>query len=78
MSQEKELMILFLYTWEEKITKAQRIKARKTGDTSHVNKGLFKKVYTINEEGERVPLVQESNTKVKMELKEPTSIMYTK
>ena len=53
------------YSWEEKITKAQRIKARKTGDTSHVNKGLFKKVYKINEEGERVPLIQESTFKGK-------------
>ena len=53
------------YSWEEKITKAQRIKARKTGDTSHVNKGLFKKVYKINEEGKRVPLIQESTFKGK-------------
>jgi hypothetical protein len=48
------------YSWEENITKNQRIKARKTGDTSHVNKGLFKKVYRINEKGEKVPLVQKS------------------
>jgi hypothetical protein len=54
-----------VYTWEEKISKAQRIKAKKTGDTSHVNKGLFKKVYTINEQGERVPLVQKSEYKGK-------------
>lgn len=48
------------FTWEEKISKKQRIKARKTGDTSHVNRGLFKKVYTVNEAGKRVPLIQES------------------
>ena len=48
------------YSWEEKISKKQRIKSRKTGDMSHVNKGLFKKVYTINENNERVPLVQKS------------------
>ena len=54
-----------VYTWEEKISKAQRIKAKKTGDTSHVNKGLFKKVYTINEQGERIPLVQKSEYKGK-------------
>ena len=53
------------YSWEEKITKNQRIKARRTGDTSHVNKGLFKKVYRINEKGERVPLIQESKFKGK-------------
>ena len=48
------------YSWEEKISKKQRIKSRKTGDMSHVNKGLYKKVYRINEKGERVPLLQES------------------
>ena len=51
------------YTWEENISKKQRIKSRKTGDTSHVNKGLFKKVYRINDEGKRVPLIQESTFK---------------
>jgi len=53
------------FTWEEKISKKQRIKARKTGDTSHVNRGLFKKVYRINEQGERVPLEQKSEYKGK-------------
>jgi hypothetical protein len=53
------------FTWEDKITKNQRIKARKTGDTSHINRGLFKKVYTINEDGVRVPLIQESTFKGK-------------
>ena len=48
------------FTWEDKITKNQRIKSRRTGDTAHVNKGLFKKVYTVNEDGKRVPLIQES------------------
>lgn len=49
-----------VYSWEDNISKKQRIKSRKTGDMSHVNKGLFKKVYTINENNERVPLVQKS------------------
>ena len=53
------------FTWEEKISKKQRIKARKTGDTSHVNRGLFKKVYRINEQGKRVPLEQKSEYKGK-------------
>jgi hypothetical protein len=53
------------YSYEGEITKAQRIKARKTGDTSHVYKGLFKKVYRKNEEGVRVPLVQTSTFKGK-------------
>ena len=48
------------FTWEDKITKNQRIKSRRTGDTAHINKGLFKKVYTVNEDGKRVPLIQES------------------
>jgi hypothetical protein len=48
------------FTWEDKITKNQRKKARRTGDTSHINRGLFKKVYTIDENGKRVPLIQES------------------
>jgi len=53
------------YSYEGQITKAQRIKARRIGDTSHVNKGLFKKVYKINDEGKRVPLIQESTFKGK-------------
>ena len=48
------------YSYEGQLTKNQRIKARRIGDTSHVNKGLFKKVYKINNEGKRVPLIQES------------------
>ena len=53
------------FTWEDKITKNQRKKARRTGDTSHINRGLFKKVYTVNEDGKRVPLIQESMYKDK-------------
>ena len=49
-----------VYSSETKISKKQRIKSRRTGDTSHVSKGLFKKVYRINDEGIRVPLIQES------------------
>ena len=45
-----------VYTYEGKITNAQRIKARRTGDTSHVFKGLFKKVY----KSDGTPLIQES------------------
>jgi hypothetical protein len=54
-----------VYSSEGKLTKAQRIKARRTSDTSHVEKGLFKKVYTVNENGKRVPLIQESEYKGK-------------
>jgi len=49
-----------VYSYEGKITKTQRIKARRTGDTSHVNKGLYKKVYTTDKDGNPTPLIQES------------------
>jgi hypothetical protein len=53
------------FTWEDKITKNQRKKVRRTGETFHINRGLFKKVYTVNEDGVRVPLIQESMYKDK-------------
>ena len=49
-----------VYSSEAKISKNQRIKARRIGDTSHVSKGLFKKVYTTDENGNPTPLIQES------------------
>lgn len=45
-----------VYSWETKITKAERARRKKVGDTSHVNKGLFRKVYGANGK----PLVQVS------------------
>lgn len=52
-----------VYTWDNYISKAKRILARKTGDRSHVNKLLMKKVYTLNDKGERVPLINISEDK---------------
>ena len=49
-----------VYAWENRISKADKAKARKKGDRSYINKGLFQKVYYTNENGERVPLIQES------------------
>jgi len=53
-----------VYQWENYITKEDKIKARKTGDYSYINRMLMKKVYTI-EDGKRVPLVHYSNSKGK-------------
>jgi hypothetical protein len=55
-----------VYTWENRISKADKAKARRKGDRSYINKGLFQKVYYTNEDGLRVPLVQvsEYNDKV--------------
>lgn len=52
-----------VYTWENKISKADKAKARKKGDRSYINKGLFQKVYTVDNEGKRVPLLQVSEYK---------------
>ncbi len=49
-----------VYSWDNYISKAKRILAKKTGDRSHVNKLLMKKVYTINDKGERVALINTS------------------
>lgn len=55
-----------VYTWENKISKADKAKARKKGDRSYINKGLFQKVYTVDNEGKRVPLLQVSEYKGKI------------
>lgn len=49
-----------VYSWEDKISKSERIKRKKTGDRSHIHKGLFKKVYETNENNEIVPLIHTS------------------
>ena len=55
-----------VYTWENRISKADKAKARRKGDRSYINKGLFQKVYYTNEDGLRVPLVQVSEYKGKV------------
>jgi hypothetical protein len=48
------------YTWENKISKADKAKARKKSDRSYINKGLFQKVYTVDKDGKPTPLIQSS------------------
>jgi len=51
-----------VYSWESKINKAEKIRARKAGDTSYINKALMQKVY----KSDGTPLIQtaEYNGKV--------------
>lgn len=53
------------YTWQPntRLTSYEKSKMRREGDYSYMKKGLFKKVYTLNEKGERVPYIQKSNYK---------------
>jgi hypothetical protein len=55
-----------VYNWENRISKADKAKAKRKGDRSYINKGLFQKVYYTNEDGLRVPLVQVSEYKGKV------------
>jgi len=59
------------YSWEKYISKFERIKRRRTSDRSHVQKGLFQKVYTEDENGNRIPLMHSSEDK-------KTGIVYEK
>jgi hypothetical protein len=54
-----------VYSWETKITKEQRILRRKTGDRSHIQKALMQKVYFIDEDNTRKPLIQYTESKNK-------------
>jgi hypothetical protein len=46
------------YSYEEDIPYQERIKRKKAGDYSHVHKVLLKKVYTTDDKGNPIPLVQ--------------------
>jgi hypothetical protein len=46
-----------VFTYEDLISKEQRILRRKTGNTDHQHKVLMQKVYTKNAKGERTPLL---------------------
>jgi hypothetical protein len=48
------------FQWELPITKAEREKRRRNGNRNHIKRGLFKKVYTIDANGNRTPLMQKS------------------
>ena len=62
-----------VYTWEDRLTKTERIEARKNGDSSHINKALMQKVYIDDEKGRR-PLIQRSTGKDK----EGNTVIYEK
>jgi len=46
------------YSWEDPIDYTERVKRKKTGDTSHIHKVLMQKVYTEDDKGNPIPLVQ--------------------
>jgi hypothetical protein len=50
------------YSWENYISKKERARRRKVGDYSHVNKVLMQKVYTVDDDGNRIPLVQRNES----------------
>lgn len=41
---------LFVYSWEENISKEKKAEMRKKGDYSYIKRGLFKKVKDVNDE----------------------------
>ncbi len=51
------------YSWDSYVSKEERARRRKVGDYSHVNRALMQKVYTTNEKGDRVPLIQRNTAK---------------
>jgi hypothetical protein len=55
-----------VYSYEDVISSEQRILRRKTGNTEHQHKMLMQKVYTIDENNKRVPLlhITEKNGRV--------------
>jgi hypothetical protein len=50
------------YSWEDPIEYGERVKRKKTGDTSHVHKVLMQKVYTTDDNGNPIPLVQSTES----------------
>lgn len=54
------------YSWEDSIPYAERVARRKRGDYSHIHKVLLQKVYTKDDKGNPIPLVDvsEKNGKV--------------
>jgi hypothetical protein len=45
------------YSWEDPIEYTERIKRKKNGDYSHIHKVLLQKVYTKDDQGNPIPLV---------------------
>jgi hypothetical protein len=58
-----------VYSYEDVISPEQRILRRKTGNTEHQHKMLMQKVYTIDENNKRVPLLH---------ITEKNGVVYTK
>jgi hypothetical protein len=58
-----------VYSYEDVISSEQRILRRKTGNTEHQHKMLMQKVYTIDENNKRVPLLH---------ITEKNGVVYTK
>ena len=55
-----------VFSWEDQISKEERAKRRKKGDTSHIHKGLFQKVYYEDSDGMMKPVIQEEEYKGKV------------
>jgi hypothetical protein len=54
---------VIVYKWSDNITAEERLKRAKTKDTRHIHKTLMRKVYRVDEYGEREPLIQTHKTK---------------
>lgn len=52
-----------VYSWEERITADIRKLRRKSGDRSHVHKALMQKVYTTDDQGNRIPLIEKTQAR---------------
>jgi hypothetical protein len=52
-----------VFTYEDLISKEQRILRRKTGDNAHQHKVLMKKVYTLDKNKKSVPLLHITENK---------------
>jgi hypothetical protein len=50
------------YSWEDPIPYGERVIRKKTGDRSHIHKVLLQKVYTTDDKGNPVPLVQSTES----------------
>jgi hypothetical protein len=46
------------YSWTDDIPYAEQLKRAKAGDRSHIKKVLLQKVYTVDDQGKRIPLMQ--------------------
>jgi len=54
------------YSWEDMIKPEEKARRRRMGDRSHIHKQLMQKVYYIDENNQRQPLIQTSEYKGKV------------